>query len=123
MCVVRNRRPRFARWRASSMSYKAICLAPRQFSCWNANSGSNHNALVAIAEKLVTWDGAIPLPDQLRECIYLAQGVIGGAVIDRTGAANSYYAPAAMQPPGRVPEGAVNRPTILIGDQVFYSAV
>src|SRR6185295_8222049 len=52
-CVIRNRRARFARWRARDASYKAICLAPKQFSCWNPGSGANHEALLALARRIV----------------------------------------------------------------------
>jgi hypothetical protein len=128
MWVVRNRRPRFTRWRATDASYKAICLAPAQFSCWNATSGgpgSNHDALMAQARILVEPSVAIhpPVPDpELGECLGLADAVIAGVLLDHTGGADSYYAPAAMSPPGRVPVGAVGRPQIRIGDQYFYIA-
>lgn len=120
-CVVRNRRARFARWRASDASYKAICLAPKQFSCWNPGSGANHEALLTLARRLVLVGpiDATPELDRFRECLYLADGVIAGALIDRTGGANSYWAPAAMEPPGRVPLWATGVPTRPIGDQLF----
>jgi hypothetical protein len=121
MCVVRNRRPRFARWRAVNSSYKAICLAPRQFSCWNSGSGSNHDALMTLA-KAVIANQPTPARTQFDECLYLADGVITGAIIDRTGGADSYYAPAAMEPPNRVPAGAIGRPMTTVGDQLFYVA-
>lgn len=117
MCVVRNRRAHFARYRAADDSYKAICLAPAQFSCWIAGSGTNHDALLVLMGRLV---GGQPSQDPVfDETLYLATGVIGGQVLDRTGGSTSYYAPAAMQPPGHVPTWAVNQPTLLIGDQIF----
>jgi hypothetical protein len=131
MVVVRNRLPHFAQWRASVATYKAICLAPSQFSCWNPNSGgpgSNHDALMVQAGLLV--DGAalvdrlsllpVGLDPELRECLYLADGVIIGELRDRTDGANSYWAPAAMLPVGRVPAAAVGKAHLLIGDQYFF---
>lgn len=113
--VVRNRLARPARWRATDASYKAICFAPRQFSCWNQGSGSNHDALMAEARRMV--DGVVdPL---LAECLYLADGVIAGVLLDRTEGANSYWAPRAMIPPGRIPAWAIGQAAILIGDQRF----
>jgi len=122
MVVVRNRRARFTRWRAENDSYKAICLAPAQFSCWNIGSGSNHDALMILAERLLKFP-AVPVTDEvLRECLFLAQGVIADVFVDRTGHADSYYAPNAMVPPGRVPVWAAGRPKTLIGDQWFVRA-
>jgi hypothetical protein len=141
MVVVRNRRARFAHWHAVDPSYKAICLAPWQFSCWNVNSGSNHDALMALAAQLAVqtivrvgdFDGtpvhdvvlapiAATLDPQLRECLTLADGVIAGTLLDRTNGATSYWAPAAMDPPGRVPTWADGLATWTIGDQVFVRA-
>jgi hypothetical protein len=128
MWVVRNRRPRFVRWQATDASYKALCLAPKQFSCWNPGSGSNHDALMALATVLTTGDAvtratartADPL---VRECLFLADGVIAGTLIDRTGGATSYWAPLAMNPPGRTPSWAAGLLPLAIGDQYFVHAV
>jgi hypothetical protein len=122
MVVVRNRRMRYGRWRATDPSYKSICLAPEQFSCWTPGSGSNHDALMALVDQLAQFP-AVPIVDPLvRECLYLASGVIAGVFVDRTNHADSYYAPAAMVPPGRIPAGAVGKSLTLIGDQYFYVA-
>lgn len=123
MVVVRNRRARFSRWRATDASYKAICLAPRQFSCWNPGTDRNHLALMALAQLVILGVTDPPPPAQalFDECLYLADGVIAGTLIDRTGGATSYYAPAAMIPPGRVPVWAVHAPIRTIGDQLFIA--
>lgn len=135
MVVVRNRAAK-----QSTRSYKTVCLAPFQFSCWNAGSGSNHDALLVLAEQLVGAAGALqnaemptdprtrgrmgnaPALDPLvRECLYLADGVIAGTLIDRTNGATSYWAPAAMHPPGSQPVWANGKPRLLIGDQYFVT--
>ena len=137
MVVVRNRRARFTRWRAIDASYKAICLAPAQFSCWNPGADSNHLALMALARLLTSAIGITaltsPIPvveattgpptiDPLvRECLYLADGVISGVLQDRTNGATSYWAPAAMIPPGRPPSWAFGCPRWTIGDQIFVN--
>lgn len=123
MVVVRNRRARWSRWRATDDSYKAICLAPKQFSCWNPGSGPNHDALMALAADIVHPDFAFgtaahPL---VKECLYLADGVIAGTLLDRTNGATSYWAPAAMTPPGRMPAWARLLLPIQIGDQWFVN--
>jgi hypothetical protein len=119
MVVCRNRR---AKLNAKNLAagYKDICLAAKQFSCWNPGTDRNHVALMAQVRGLV---GVGYPPDALmRECLYLADGVIAGTLLDRTGGATSYYAPAAMIPPGRVPAWAAGKPFLLIGDQYFYTA-
>lgn len=122
MVVVRNRLTNHSHWRADDPTVKAICLAPRQFSCWNRDSGSNHTALLQLAAQLAGATLLTRVDPLVRECLYLADGVIAGTLVDRTGGADSYYAPAAMVPPGRIPLGAVGRPRLLIGDQYFYVA-
>lgn len=123
MTVVRNRRARFARWRAVDDSFKAICLAPKQFSCWNPDSGPNHDALMALAGQLAVMpDDSYSLGALIDECLYLADGVIAGVIRDYTNGADSYYAPAGMEPPGRIPIAAAGRRLTLIGDQYFYTA-
>jgi hypothetical protein len=139
MFVVKKRRDHFTRWRAVDASYKAICLAPSQFSCWNPDSdpASNHAALM-VQVRLLVDQRSIPggvlepaegeaaalaqIDPELAECLTLADDVIAGHLVDHTNGADSYYAPAAMVPPGRIPVGAVGRPKLLIGDQYFYTA-
>jgi hypothetical protein len=115
MCVVRNRRNG---WGHINPSYRAVCLQPSQFSCWNPLSGANHDAVMAQG-RLVT--GGLPDPEVL-ECLFMAGGVIAGTVIDRTDGADSYYAPDAMIPRGRVPTAAAGKILTRIGAQLFYRA-
>jgi hypothetical protein len=109
MVVARNRRLHFSRWRAENDSYKAICLAPGQFDCWPVlgatTQSMNQVAVMAMAERLLS--GLQPIDPNVAECLCLADGVIAGTILDRTGGANSYWAPAGMLPPGRVPDWAV----------------
>lgn len=119
-CVIRNRLPQFTRWRATVQTYRGICLAPRQFSCWNAGTDANHIALIEQARRLVAGE---PSKDRLLdESMFLADGIISGVIIDRTGGADSYYAPKAMTPVGRVPAWAVGKQMLAIGQQLFCRA-
>ncbi len=116
-CVIRNRLAEPARWRAKVATYKAICLAPSQFSCWLPSDDRNHASLMALAERVVSGEPSNdPLFDETQA---LADAIISGAIIDRTGRADSYYAPAAMIPPGRVPVWAADKTTTAIGRQLF----
>lgn len=116
LCVIRNRVQRSG----GVLSYKAVCLAPRQFSCWNPGEDANHMALMALAERVLDGDAEDPL---YTETLWLAHGVRDGAILDRTGRATYYYAPLAMVPPGRVPSWAVEKPFVTIGRQRFLANV
>ncbi len=112
MCVIRNRTKHGA-------SYRDVCLAPKQFSCWNDDGSKNHLALIEQMRLLVSAVSANLIDPELKECLVLADAVIAGTIIDRTGGAVNYYAPAAMVPPGRVPSWAAGKRYIEIGDQYF----
>ncbi len=117
-CVIRNRHLASGKQR----SYKILCLAPKQFSCWNDTPGdANHEALKALAAKALTGQpvDAEPL---FVESLWIAEGVIKGRILDRTGGAQNYYAPKAMVPAGSVPAWAQGKDGRRIGQQVFLTA-
>lgn len=124
--VVRNRVLTPRRW---GKTFRDVCLARLQFSCWNPGLDANHVRLMVVAERIVL---GFPSPDPLlAETVYLADGVIRNIVLDRTGGATSYYAPKAMKPAGAKPawvflngkSGPEHVPTAVIGSQVFYRGV
>lgn len=117
-CVIRNRLSEWKRFRAAEDSYKAVCLAPKQFSCWMPQGGlENYVSVMAFTRKIVE---GIPWTNELlKECLFLADGIISGDILDRTNGATMYYAPDAMIPKGRVPSWAKNKPAFPIGDQLF----
>lgn len=124
-CAVRNRLLRPKRF---GNSYRAVCLGRAQFSCWWTWGGkSNYTHVIALARAMVEKRSELPTMSELegllmRETMFLAEGIIGGQIIDRTKGASHYYAPAAMVPRNKVPESAKGRPTLKIGSQLFYSA-
>ncbi len=64
---------------------------------------------------MLSNDGGL-LSDGLRQCLWIADGVIGGAVIDVTGGANHYLTQEAY----RVTDWAKNAPVkVTIGRHVF----
>lgn len=124
--VIRNRVQTKGRW---GKTFRAVCLARLQFSCWNYGTDANHVRLMALAGRIVA---GLPADDPiLAETVYLARGIVSGAILDRTGGATSYYAPKAMKPAGAKPawvflngkNGPEHRPTAVIGSQVFYRNV
>lgn len=125
-CVARNRVLTSRRW---GKTYAAVCLARRQFSCWDPGADPNHVRIMALAADLVAGR---PIQDPfVRETLFLADGIIGGQLGDRTGGATSYYAPKAMKPANSKPfwvylngkDGPEHQPTAVIGSQVFYKGV
>lgn len=80
--VIRNRAV------ARKQTMKVVCLAAKQFSCWNTDDSINHAKVLAQAERLVT--GGLPLDAMLRECLFIAQGTLGGAFLDNTKGADHY---------------------------------
>lgn len=113
-CVIRNRLRTPNRY---GDTYRDVCLAPRQFSCWNLG-GSNHEALIRVAYRLVT--GQPTMDDVLDETRYLAEGIVQGVILDRVKQATHFYAPLAMKPPGRVPDWAEGKIPVIVGSQLFF---
>ena len=120
-CVIRNRLKNPEQFRASEATYPAICLAPKQFSCWIPNGGeANHDSLMRLARKLV--NGASITDVHLKQCLWVAEGIVGNVILDNTGGSTHYYAPAAMIPAGRIPKWAMNKASTPIGSQRFLRA-
>jgi hypothetical protein len=129
MVVVRNRRVQFARWPAGGATCKRSAWRPSSSPVGRWPPGANHDELLApvrqtAPDRTVTRAGP-PITGAidpfLAECLYLADGVIAGTLIDRAGSATSYYSPRVMLPTGGVPAWAIGRPSRRIGDQCFLS--
>lgn len=122
-CVIRNRVRDPRRW---PRTYAAVCLQRGQFACWVQAGGlANYRRTMALARSFVLGTPRPPLSELetrlLEESLFLAAGIIGGQILDRVRGATHYYAPAAMQPPGSVPEWARNRlPLARVGAQLFF---
>ena len=111
-CVIRNR-VLSGRWAAD---YKGTCLQPLQFSCWNEDGSANAEALLARATALVNGDQPDPL---MRECLFLAEGIIHMDLLDRTHGATHYVTRALLEshPPSWL-RGV--SPVATVGSQVFF---
>ena len=75
------------RMRASNKSYKDICLAPLQFSCWNSND-PNYGLITNLLSKLDT--GEQIYEHHYRQCIAVADCIINGDFIDNVHGAKNY---------------------------------
>lgn len=119
-CLIRNR-TETGRWGAS---YAKVCLHPWQFSCWRPEGGQqNYDRVIGLAKELAT-STHLPEDPQLRQCAWVAQGVIGHWIQDTTKDATHYYAPRGMTPPERVPAWAINKqPVVTIGHHLFFAGI
>jgi N-acetylmuramoyl-L-alanine amidase len=86
--VLRNR-VRLGRW---GTTYEAVCLAPKQFSCWNAKD-ANSSILKAILAGAPAQDPAV-----LSQCYTLADVLLAEPLIDKLAGARHYYAASAAPP-------------------------
>lgn len=118
-CVIRNRVDD-GRW---GRSYAKVCLAPWQFSCWRPEGGiANYRQVLLAAQSML--NGQLPDDPVLRQCAWVAQGIIGRWIIDITQGATHYFAPSAMKPVGAVPKWAVHKqPVASIGDHLFFAGI
>lgn len=74
----------------------SVCLAPKQFSCWN-HDDPNY-------EKLTT----VTIDDpQFKQALGLAKTAVSGALVDASGGADSYYAASMAEPPYWAKDAAV----------------
>lgn len=108
-CVIRNRVLRPHRF---GDTWTDVCLAKWQFSCWLPQGGeSNYRMLMARCEAALK--GALPWPAQ---ALWIADGIISGAIEDRVARADHYFA-AYIKPP----TWAIGRtPVAVIGVHRFY---
>jgi hypothetical protein len=115
-CVVRNR------FHANPSKYRNwhdVCLEPLQFSCWN-EFDTNYPFLKESAEKLISG-GSIVDP-YLRQCIFIAGGVISWDIIDNTKGAKNYMT-TALYNSDKKPSWAkvLKSSPIEIGKQIFIN--
>lgn len=115
-CVIRNRV--FAG--KYGADYKAVCLKRWQFSGWMlAGGAANYDATMAAARSLLDRMGRPSAV--LRECVWVAEGIVLNVLQDRTRRADHYYSPSAMAPAGSEPSWAKGRkPVVEIGRHRFY---
>lgn len=100
---------RFRRLIGEDARVGEVCLAPKQFSCWNADSPTR-KALARVDELSPSWvDSA--------NAVELA---LAGAKPDPTGGARHYYNPSVASPAW---DKGQTRPRVTIGHHVFVRDV
>lgn len=109
--TIENRR-QWGRWGAS---WKDVCTARQQFSCWNPGEDENHIRLVRFANLLKIGI----TPEELRPALELADAVITGQVTDETQGADHYCTVAVLE--RKLPAWAdPAKMTVSIGRHVFF---
>lgn len=74
-------------------TYAKVCTARAQFSCWWAFGGAaNFRDLMARARAIVDADYAerIPADPPLKQCRWIASGIISGDLLDRAAGSTHY---------------------------------
>ena len=114
-CVIRNR-VESGRWGGS---YRHVCLQKWQFSCWIPEGGITNYETVMSAARMLLRGRVLPV---LSECLWIADGLISGALLDRVRGANHYYNPKAMKPVGRIPGWAKGKTAhVTVGEHLFFT--
>jgi spore germination cell wall hydrolase CwlJ-like protein len=90
--VIRNRVLRPKRF---SNTFKDVCLARLQFSCWVPAGGEkNYQMLLARCERALS--DPIHWP---RQALWIAQGIVSNDLADNVAGADHYYAKWMEKPP------------------------
>lgn len=109
-CVIRNRVLRPKRF---GDTWQKVCLAKWQFSCWIPQGGeANYRMLMTRCEAALK--GELPWPWQ---ALWIAEGIISGAIEDRVAGADHYYANWMLKPP-KWAEGV--QPVAVVGVHRFF---
>lgn len=113
--VIRNR-VRSGRW---GRSYEAVCLAPKQFSCWIPEGGKANYDALQLMKKAIELNG-IPQDSLLRTAYWVASGCVDGSMPENVSGAQYYHALSMKA----LPAWAVGHvPVARIGHQAFYVGI
>lgn len=98
---------------------RAVCLKPVQFSCWNPGDDPNHTLLMDVVAGLV--GGTAQIGPVLRECLWIAEGLLADAFVDNTHGATHYLTADLLST--KPPSWAVGQKHLAaIGAHVFLRA-
>jgi hypothetical protein len=114
-CAIRNRMLR------RKQTAHEVCLAPAQFSCWAPVGGeANYRELAALVGQLVADPDAAIEDAALRECLWIADGVLSGDARDITKGADHYLTTSLLSSSHRPGWVAAMTWTATIGAHTFY---
>jgi N-acetylmuramoyl-L-alanine amidase len=112
-CVVRNRLKLAVN---TAPRWRDVCLAPKQFSCFNKDD-ANYPTVLLAADILMTR----PLASDLQQALWIADGIISGACQDVTAGSVNYLTTQLLE--SKPPSWARNKPiNVVIGHHSFLTA-
>jgi len=108
------------RWKNNLGKYKTVtdvCLEPRQFSCWN-ESDPNRTRI----NKLMSQISRGVIPQELKQQLYIARGILGFNLVDNT-RGSRHYITAKLYDSENRPRWAKTPITdpVRIGNHVFFN--
>lgn len=98
-------------------TYESVCCAPKQFSCWNLEDPNLPTLKTMIAQ---IEAGTPPDDAVLRECYWIASGLIMQAIRPQVGQATHYFAATMKQPPSWAKSGEFVKQ---VGAHLFFDKV
>lgn len=106
---------------AFGLTPREACLKRWQFSCWIPEGGAVNYGVLMDAVHLVSSNALSPM---LRECLWVADGALGGLFLESVKGSTHYYNPAAMKPAGTMPDWAVGKtPACTINAHLFFKDI
>jgi N-acetylmuramoyl-L-alanine amidase len=112
--VIRNRMGE--RWK----TYRDVCLAKLQFSCWFPEGGkANHKRVLALVERLAKGEAVDEHP--YKQCAYIAYGIVHGWIKDDPTNGSRHYHTVNLTPRPKWAQSKV--PVAQKGHHVFYNDV
>lgn len=99
---------------------RAVCLAPMQFACWQPKDGQrNYEEVLSVARSVVNGAEAGPI---LRECAWIALGVLSGDLLDRVNGSTHYVTADLFRiaPPAWA-KGKT--PSVRVASQLFFAGI
>jgi len=98
---------------------KGVCLERNQFSCWNSDD-PNRALILEVAEE---FHHPIIKDAMLRQCRFLANGIMGGMLVDVTSNALNYMTNKLFNGPHRPEWARIPKDNpIIIGNHTFFTA-
>ena len=107
--------------------FKAVCLKPSQYSCWNPGTDKNHVRLMKAAELLVSdynIRSTAKRDPLFEECVFLADGIMNGKLRDVVDGCLHYCTVECYDNPKTRPAWAKKKqPHKQIGSHLFFKGV
>ena len=100
------------------------CLQKSQYSCWFTYGGAvNHERLMALARKVMKRESLGSDAALFNECKWIAAGVIGGQLVDRTKGSTHYLTSSLFFSPN-CPAWAKEKPAVaVVGAHMFFAGI